>query len=385
MNITKIFALMLLFLAPLVSASDIDVKLISLEPTTVTAGTFFSVTFEATNTNTVKITDTVFELDVPSTFKIESEDKIEYTELNAGEKVKLTWLVKVTTDANAGFEKINLNVDEDGEDYTYTHPVQIKNFEPTLTIKNVQTTPSQVAPGSDVFVSLSLTNQASFELKNVQIKLDLTKSPFAPKNEVDEQTIKTIIGNTQLKFQLTALPDAEAGVYKIPVLLNYFDEFGNMYTNTNLIAVKIGSTPKLEISQESTILLLNQKQEATIKIVNNGLTKIKLLTVNLQSINAELLSSNNIYLGDIDVDDFQTIDLDIYPKTQNTQLMLILNFKDANNNDFKETATLPLKVYTIEEATRLGLISKNNTLIYLIIIVVLIVGYVIYRKYARKK
>lgn len=380
----KILSILFLLLIPLVSASSINVKLLSLNPSPVITGTLFSVTFEAVNTNNEAIKNVRFELNVPSSFNIEDDEEIEFDELSAGEKVILSWLVEVKKDASAGFEKLELIVDEAGKDINYFFPVQVKSFEPTLTIKKVETNPSQTPPGSDVFVTLSLTNQASFSLKNIKVKLDLKNTPFAPKQGIEEQTIKTLIESEQLNFQLTALPEATAGVYKIPVILNYFDEFGNPYTNTNLISIKVGSTPRLEVNQESPFLILNKKQEATIKIVNNGLTKIKLLTVNIQPVNAELLSSNNIYIGDLDVDDFQTITVELYPKTENTQLSLTFNFKDANNKEFKETVVLPLKIYSFEKAKKLGLIKRNNLPIYLAIITILLVSYIFYKKIRKK-
>mgnify|MGYP001619930326 CR=1 FL=1 len=62
-----------------------------------------------------------------------------------------------------------------------------------------------------------------------------------------------------MSFQLTATPESEAGIYKIPLHMKYFDEFGIPYENQNVIAVKIGSVPHIEISQDNSLLLLNQK------------------------------------------------------------------------------------------------------------------------------
>ncbi len=380
----KLSVLLLLLLVPLASAADINVKLLSTEPSPATAGTFFTINFEATNNGNATINNVKFELKTPENFLVQDDEDLEYDGFSAGKKVQLTWLVKVSNDANAGFERIELEVDEDGKKSSYFFPVQVKNFEPTLTISDAQTIPSQVAPGNKVVVDLTLENQASFLLKNVQVKLGLANLPFAPSEEIEEQSIKELFNPQKLSFKLSVNPDAEAGVYKVPVTLNYFDEFGDSYLKNNLISIKVGSTPKLEISQESSTLIVGKKEEATIKLVNNGLTKVKLLTVTIQAINAELLSSNNVYIGDLDVDDFQTIDLDLFPQTKDTQLKLTLSFKDANNKEFKEAVTLPLKVYTREEAKTLGLVKESNAFFYLVVIVVLVLAYVFYKKLRRR-
>ncbi|MBI5065438.1 hypothetical protein HZA97_04310 [Candidatus Woesearchaeota archaeon] len=383
-KLKKFSVLLLLLLVPLASAADVGVKLLNMEPSPATAGTFFTVNFEATNNGNETINFVEFKLKTPKYFVVQEDKNLEYSDFKAGKKVQLTWLVKVGKDASAGFDRIELDVDEDGDDSNYYFPVQIKNFEPTLTISDAQTTPLQVAPGNKVIVDLTLENQASFLLKNVQVKLGLSNLPFAPSEGIEEQTLKELLNPQKLSFKLSVNPDAEAGVYKVPVMLNYFDEFGNSYSKSNLISIKVGSTPKLEISQESSTLLVGKKEEATIKLVNNGLTKVKLLTVTIQAINAELLSSNNVYIGDLDVDDFQTIDMDLFPQSKETQLKLTLSFKDANNKEFKETVTLPIKVYTDEEAKALGLVSQSNLFVYLAIIVVLIVAYVFYKKIRKK-
>ncbi len=376
----KLVLLLLLFVIPLAAASNINVKLLSLEPSIVTPGNFFSITLEATNTDNETLNDVKFELKTSSNFNVEDEEEIEFEELKAGEKTILAWLVRADKSATAGFKKLELIVDEGSKDYSYFFPFQVKSFEPTLVLESFTTAPSQVAPGSNVVVNLNLANQASFSLKNVRVKLDLSKMPFAPVGGIDEQTINELTTNKQLKFQLTASSDSEAGIFKIPVILNYFDEFGTPYTNTNLISLKIGSTPKLELSQESSLILVNQKSEATLKLVNNGLTKIKLLTVNIQPVNTELLSSNNVYIGDLNADDFNTIDLELYPKLKEAQLILTLNFKDANNNEFKETVPLPLKVYTSEEAKELGLLAESRGMSYLIGVIVLVLLFFVYKK-----
>ena len=151
-----------------------------------------------------------------------------------------------------------------------------------------------------------------------------------------------------------------------------------------MISLKIGSIPKLIISQDKSSLIINKKGEISINFVNNGLTKIKLLTVNIDVDNAQLISPDSVYLGDLDVDDFQTIDLELFPVSTNVITTLSFSFKDANNNNFQEKYSLPIKVYTEQEALTLGLTKKSNFLFYLIIIVFIIVVYIIYKIFRRK-
>ena len=381
-----ILLIFLVLLTTIVSAGNVDVKLLSIEPSVVTPGSLFSITFEARNTKTSSIDDVKFELIASAGLEVDSDSDIDFNKINAGEKITLSWLVKVNRFASAGFKKLELEVDEDGDTQSLFFPVQVKSLEPTLTINNVLTNPLQVAPGNNIVVSVDLKNQASFLLRNVKIKLDLTNTPFSPINGINEKTINELNAGegANVYFELSAGPEAESGTYKVPINLEYFDEFGTKYNSQNLISLKIGSIPKLIISQDKSSLIINKKGEISINFVNNGLTKIKLLTVNIDVDNAQLISPDSVYLGDLDVDDFQTIDLELFPVSTNVITTLSFSFKDANNNNFQEKYSLPIKVYTEQEALTLGLTKKSNFLFYLIIIVFIIVVYIIYKIFRRK-
>jgi len=376
----------LLFLIPFAEAGDISVRLISIDPSPVTPGNFFSITFEATNTRNDSINDIAFELNVPPDFDIETDERIEFNELGPDEEVTLSWLVKADNSVKAGFEKIELTIEENNEESSLFFPVQIQSLEPTLLITKVSTDPLQVAPGQNLFLTIELENQASFSLKNINIKLDLSTTPFAPVQGSDEQSIEQLNSRSrQLKtFQIIATPESQAGIYKIPINLVYYDEFGIRYTNENLLSIKVGSEPQLTINQESSSLILNQKGEASIKFVNNGLTKIKLLTITLEPINAQLLSPETIYIGDLESDDFQTIDITLYPESTDSLMIIHLNYRDANNENFQETIRIPLKVYTQEEAKSIGLIKNNTAIFYFIGAILLTLLYIFFRKRRKK-
>ncbi len=383
----KLFLLsFLLLLIPFTEAGDINVRLISIDPSPVTPGNFFSITFEATNTRNDSINDIAFELNVPPDFDIETDERIEFNELGPDEEVILSWLVKADNDVKAGFEKIELTIEEEDEESSLFFPVQIQSLEPTLLITKVSTDPLQVAPGQNLFLTIELENQASFSFTNINIKLDLTTTPFAPVQESDEQSIEQLNSRSkQLKtFQIIATPESQAGIYKIPINLIYYDEFGIRYTNENLLSIKVGSEPQLAINQESSSLILNQKGEASIKFVNNGLTKIKLLTITLEPINVQLLSPETIYIGDLESDDFQTIDVSLYPESTGSLMIIHLNYRDANNENFQETIRIPLKVYTLEEAKSIGLIKKNTAIFYFVGAMLLIILYIFFRKRRKK-
>lgn len=376
-----------ILLLPAVTANSINVHLVSMSPETVTPGNLISVIFEATNTGSTAATDLRFVLHAPADFTLETDREIKISEIDAGEQATLSWLLKADDTAQAGFDKIELTIKQEGDDASIFVPIQVRSLTPTLSLTSVITNPEQIAPGQRADVEITLKNEADFKLKSVKISLDLASTAFAPIQQSDEQTLSQILpGRTQkLIFMLTALPEAPAGIYKIPMKIEYFDEFGNDYETSNVIALKIGSVPSLEINEDTSLLLLGQKGETRLKIVNTGLIKVKVLTVSIETINTNLLSPANIYIGDLDIDDFQTIDLNLYPQSKDAAVLVQLSYKDANNEEYRDSVRVPLKVYDQEEAKQLGLVKDGNPVIYVAIIIVLVIGFFFWRRRKKKK
>jgi hypothetical protein len=266
-------------------------------------------------------------------------------------------------------------------------PVQVKSLESTLVVEGFSTSPARVAPGERVNLRLDFRNHARFSLKNIKATLDLLATPFSPITGTNEQVIAELDAGerAQASFELIAGPDSEAGTYKIPLTLRYVDEFGIQYNQSSLLSVTIGSTPTLLVSQDESTLIVGRKGDTSITFVNNGLSKVKLLTVTVSVDGAQLLSSNSVYLGDIDVDDFQTIALELVPRTASVNATLQFSFRDANNNSFDETIKLPLTVYTLEAAERIGIVEKSNALFYVAVVIGVLIVYGIYRIVRRRR
>ena len=83
-------------------------------------------------------------------------------------------------------------------------------------------------------------------MRSVEISLDLSTLPFAPFESSNEQNIDKIDEDeTELfSFQIMALTQAEAGVYKIPVKINYYDENSiKQPEKTSIISIKVTAKP----------------------------------------------------------------------------------------------------------------------------------------------
>ncbi len=261
---------------------------------------------------------------------------------------------------------------------------------PALLINSVSMEPEKIAPGEKSIITLSLKNNGDNDLGDVSISLDLTNLALAPSGSGSEVTINELNSDKtkEVEFQIIAFNDAKSGNYKIPVNIVYTEE-DIIKTQKSIISIIISSEPIIDVSYDNGLLLKGQKNQITLKVVNKGLGDVKFLELELGTSTAyNILSQNKIYVGDIDSNDFQTEDFQIFfnqGSLKNINLPVNVKYKDVANKEYNENYNLALKVYSKEQAQNLGLISKGNTIYIVLAIIVLIVVFFVYRLIRKQK
>jgi len=99
----------------------------------------------------------------------------------------------------------------------------------------------------------------------------------------------------------------------------------------------------------------------------------------------ELLSNDKVFVGTIDADDSDTATFDVIYKNKNPVFSARVTYKDFDNKDKTETVSLPVRVYTEEEALELGLIDKSNTWLYIGIGIVVLILWYFWRRARKRK
>lgn len=383
----SLFLIALLFAITIVSARDIKINLVDYQPKPVVPGSVFGANFKAINSGSQKIENTTFTLKSSSDFSIQGDDEFFFSSLNAGEETNLLYTIKVKQSALSGFKTLNLRTEYGDEDFSDGFSISVKGIEATLSVDSVYLNPSEISPGGEATISLELANNAAFSLRNVKTKLDFSSVPFAPVNNVGEKSVSIIDGKgkEKISFSIATLSNAAPNIYKIPLSLDYYDEFGQHYSSNNVVSVKVSILPKISVIAEKSELVEGKKGTLSIKIINSGLNAVKFTAINsLQSEEFTQLSQNNFYLGDIDSDDFQTIDLELIPSRKGTlNIPMQMNFKDSNNKEYAQNFFVPVVVYSLEEAKQLGIEKQENSF-WLFVIGAVIFALVVLR-FVRKK
>jgi hypothetical protein len=281
--------------------------------------------------------------------------------------------------------------------------VSMVSMASALIIDFVEMEPSEVEPGEVSKISIELENNGDEDIEDVSVSLsfreiirdtfgnvvsidDIPFVPYESSSEVSFDEIKSDKSKTA-EFEIQALSNAQSGVYKIPVEISYF-ELGVEKTKESLISLSVNSDPILGVEIEDGLLLKGNKEEVSIKIINKGLSDVRFLEVSVGiSVYYDVLSAENIYIGDIDSDDFDVVDFKVYFKgnaPNAVTLPVSVSYKDSLNNEYTESFDIELNVYTTERAIELGLMTKNNTQLYVGVVVGLIVLYIIYKKIKKR-
>ena len=269
-------------------------------------------------------------------------------------------------------------------------------FASALTITSVTSVPNEVQPGEKLTMNLNIENDLSQDIENAIISLDLSKMTpllaFAPYQSSNEYMIEEIAEGDHEKasFDVIALSDAVSGTYTIPVQISYrlANETNRSSQSLGVVSLTINAKPKIEISSENVGLVKGTKEKLTIKIVNSGMGESKFLNIRLnQASGIKLVSSDNIYIGNIDSNDFDSAEFNIFVNANSPSsinLPLEITYTDSMNNQIVETKIITIKIYSQQEAVALELMNKNSPFLIILSIIGIVCAYFIYRKIKKR-
>ena len=272
----------------------------------------------------------------------------------------------------------------------YMSMVSMTSLTSALTISAVSTNPDSIAPGETAQVSLVVKNNGENDIADVSVGLDFTNLPLAPFNSGSDFNVDELDSDKsrQASFQIIALNDAKSGIYKIPVKIEY-SENSIVKTKQSMISIMINSVPILNVEAEDGLLLKGQNNKITLKIINKGLADVKFLDISIDSSTSyDVISQKNVYIGDVDSNDFQTADFSLFFKDNALNTVTIpvtLTYKDITNKEYTQSYDVQIKVYNKQQAQSLGLQTKSNTLYYVVGIITLILVFILYRVIRNKR
>ena len=413
-------AISTLYQIPLAHGSRIKISLLNQDPDPASPGNYIELRWTVENLGSSASDDVYIEIVPDYPFSLRpTDDKItNIGSLNGrqlGEEA-YTFYRKLKIDENAveGDNTIRLRY-RVGKEGVWVEPdkftARVRSIDAALSIESVSVSPSKFIPGRPSKVTFKIKNLADSTMKDITFKLDLTlstivagsttadlisayeKIPFVPVNSATEKNIKLLKPQetATLDYTLIAFPNAESGVYKIPITLKYRDELSTEYTKNDLIGLTIGSEPEVYVViEDSDLIAGNKNGKITLKIVNKGVTDLKFADLVLEeTAEYKILSNSEEYIGNIDSDDYENVDFQLLLTNNNNKkqksvllLPIQLTFKDAHNRDYKKELKLKYDIYTAEQR---GQEKSKSVIIIVIVVAIMIIAWVIYKKWEKKR
>ena len=270
--------------------------------------------------------------------------------------------------------------------------IDVQTNDAILAINSVSVDKEFFEPGSSGILRIGIVNEADSLVKDIKAWLDFGGMPFVPLGSTNEKSVYQIDARKthEFSFKLLAKPEAESGVYQVPLRISYSDELNKGYIKNGTIGIIVNTKPDISVTlDESEVYEHGKVGEIVVKVINKGVTDIKFMNVKLgESSNYKIISSDEAYLGNIDSDDFETADFDLFVENTNekrVELPLTLEYKDANNNNYRDRISLKLNLYSAAEAKKFGLKKENGAVGFLIIVAIVVAGLFYYRKRMKKR
>lgn len=392
----KSLTIILLFLTSIASAvgnPELRISTLKYEPYPAEPGRYVKIWLNIENRGLESAKAISFVLEPEYPFSIEENATRYFGEIRSSENVVIDYKLRVASDAVEGENELNLRYNIGSVWFKVPIRIYIQTRDAIISVEDVESIPKQIVPGSNAVVNIKLRNPTNSEVKDIAVKLNLTGTVFAPIGSIAEKRVNLLLAGEDrgVTFNLVAEPSAEAKLYKVPITISYNDAIGNRYTKSDFITLIVGDKPNIIATiGGSTILKAGETGKIVINIINSGLTGVKLLTAKIEKTDKfEILSpSNEIYIGNLDVDDYETIEFSIYvgkDAGENLPLPIRLEYRDNNNNLFTEQKIVNLRLYSEEEIRRLGLRKTSSSLEIILVFVIILLGYFGYRRIRKKR
>ncbi|MGV8141791.1 MAG: COG1361 S-layer family protein [Candidatus Woesearchaeota archaeon] len=393
------FILTLMFTSSALADTGMSISVSKYEPYPATPGQTVKVWLLVQNTGDTDLKNINIEVISQSPFSSYNQENIQTINILGAHKDYLVdFNLKVDDTAVEGYNNLRIRYGYNGGTIQEkSESIYVQTRDSTLSIESVEMTPSEISPGSDGILTITVKNTAPSSMTDLNMKLQLqaiigstlVDLPFAPLDSGLERRVFRLESGqiTEFTYTLRAYPDAASRVYKIPFVLTYYDSLGNVNNKTDYIGVIVNGVPDISMLIDKTDLTMQKRTGTiTLKTINKGVSDIKFLNVILQkSDDYELLSnSDTTYIGNLVSDDYQTAEynINILSKEDSITVPVTIQYRDSNNKYYEEKFDVELNLI---DSKKLGGNGKGGAAWVILILVIVVIGGIWYYRRAHRK
>ncbi|MFQ5620355.1 MAG: COG1361 S-layer family protein [Candidatus Nanoarchaeia archaeon] len=388
---------MCLIIAPsAVALGSVQATFLNQDPDPVEPGEYVELRWRVENVGSFDIDKLKLEMKPKFPFAFDTEaDRVQVVptlslDLEGDKSYVAKFRTRVNDNAITGDEEIELKIRfKDGSEKLEKHFISIQSRDLLLAIKNVRLIPERPRPGEMASALITVENLEDAAAEDVQIKLDLRDMPIAALQGTNEQFLRRLGSRETHTFNFTVAvaADAESTLYQVPVLIKYSDKFGGNNNYSSSFGCSVEAPPEYIVNiRSSDIVTPKTAGQVVVSMSNIGASDINYVSMAVEgSEKVRVLSNDVVYMGNLESDDYETAEFDLYVNdfSGDIPLNVLLNFKDSYNRNVEENIQLKLKVYSQADAMKYGLVARGSYIGW--IVLVIIIAGAAYWQYRRRK
>ena len=335
------------------------------------------ITLTFTNAGATEISNVFVKATPGKYLKMISNSSSEVGALAAASTQQISMIVKADGNAVTSNSFIILDVTYYSGTSSYSKavyvPIEIRRY-PILQIENVKYDKT-TEPGKSVNMSFDIVNVGDGSARYLKISLG-NSSIFSIEGSGGEAVIEDLGPRESqgVDFPIIIDPDASVGINSVPVSLSYQDEarISNYSQTINIGLTVTGNAAFVASVSPGTNFYYGTVGQAEITISNNGSGPAEFVTVNAMSD----YGSQEFYIGSLDVDDSDTVDLlqNLVGVSGSYPITLEISYRDRFQNSYSVTKTVEAMPST----------APTNYTLIIIVAFAAVIGIWYYRKKKKK-
>ncbi len=249
--------------------------------------------------------------------------------------------------------------------------------EAKVDILNVTTVPAVIEPGMKATLEIKLKNIGELAISSLNVRL-LAEDPFTPIGSNLEVYVNELNPDETVtaRFNIAVGISTPSSYYKIPLILEYADEFGYHEKNTS-IGIEVKGEPMIFIQE--TILEPSKLTTATdglfmIRLINTGTESAEDTKIRISGAD-DILTEEHQFIGEIAPDKFQTAIFGVAvaeeAKIGKHGIMMNISYKDKYGTSYGNS-----KIYELSIFAAKPLIPSVYIYAFIVIVVLSIIAYV---------
>ena len=269
---------------------------------------------------------------------------------------------------------------------------------PRVMLEDYKIKEGNVVSGKDFTIELTIRNYSAKQVKNLKVNISTENGDFIPTNGAGSEYIESIAaGETEkVSFKMKANDGLEEKSYKMNVVTDYENPSGWEYKSEEVIFIPVSLDQRLSITDmfiDSESCVVGDTVEISASINNMGEGALYNVRVEVEGDN---IAETDSFVGTIEKGKTGNLDVltkaDVVTEGYHTNNKIIVKYENKAGEEFSKEAgidvTVGVPVYEnlekIKEGNDNSVVWKNTAKVIGILLVIVIIGYALYRRQKRK-